>query len=157
MNGTLEVMLVPVGGEPYPKTLHADERGSFLHELQGCVGGLIEPMSYVFDDAPAVYCNEEGVLGASIETANRAIYATSEMTSKGYLSQMDYSHVVREGELYSIAFGDLVCVGFDAETGESRDISAEERERVLERFGGAESIESGKAAVLRVLASKALR
>lgn len=68
---TLDVMVVPVGGLPYCKTLEADRDGSFLHGLQACVAGPIEPASYIFEDAPAVYVNEEGLLGASLETANR--------------------------------------------------------------------------------------
>ena len=39
------------------------------------------------------------------------------MAEAGYLSQVDYSRSVREGELYTILFGDLVAVGFDSETG----------------------------------------
>lgn len=147
---TLEVMVVPVGGEPYRKTLQADADGSFLHALQSCVGGLIEPAGYIFGDAPAVYVNEEGLLGASLDMANRAVYATSEMAEAGYFSQMDYSHMVREGELYSIVFGDMVCVGFDPETGEDRDITDEEAARVAERFGGSESIQSGAVEFLRM-------
>ena len=30
MKTTLEAMIVPVGEKPYPKTLEADENGSFL-------------------------------------------------------------------------------------------------------------------------------
>lgn len=140
---TLDVMVVPVGGLPYRKTLEADVNDSFLRGLQACVGGPIEPAGYIFEDAPAVYVNEEGLLGASLETANRAIYATGRMAELGYLSQMDYSHVVEEGELYSIVFGDMVCVGFDPETGEDRDITDAEAERVMKRFGSGESIMSG--------------
>ena len=110
---TLEVMVIPTGGLPYRKTLEVDTRGSFLHGLQACVGGPIEPAGYIFGDAPSVYVNEEGLLTASLDTANRAIYATREMAEMGYLSQMDYSHAVEEGELYSIVFGNMVCVGFD--------------------------------------------
>lgn len=140
---TLEAMVVPVGGQPYRKTLEADARGSFLHALQTCVGGPIEPAGYIFENAPAVYVNEEGLLGASLETANRAVYATREMAEAGFLSQIDFSHAVEEGELYSIVFGDMVCVGFDPETGEDRDITDAEAERVMERFGSDESIASG--------------
>lgn len=147
---TLEVMVVPVGGLPYRKTLEVDTRGSFLHGLQACVGGPIEPAGYIFGDAPSVYVNEEGLLTASLDTANRAIYATREMAEMGYLSQMDYSHAVEEGELYSIVFGNMVCVGFDPETGEDRDITDTEAERVMERFGSAESIESGAVEYLRL-------
>ena len=148
---TLDVMVVPVGGLPYRKTLEADVNGSFLHGLQACVGGPIEPAGYLFEDAPAVYVNAEGLLGASLETANRAIYATGRMAELGYLSQMDYSHVVEEGELYSIVFGDMVCVGFDPETGEDRDITDAETERVMERFGSDESVMSGGLELVRTM------
>ncbi|WP_418741890.1 DUF3846 domain-containing protein [Enorma massiliensis] len=149
---TLEIMVIPTGGLPYRKTLEADARGSFLHGLQACVGGPIEPAGYIFGDAPAVYVNEEGLLTASLDTANRAIYATREMAEMGYLSQMDYSHAVEEGELYSIVFGDMVCVGFDPETGEDRDITDAEAERVMERFGSDESIMSGGLGLIRMIA-----
>lgn len=52
----------------------------------------------------------------------------------GYLSMMDYSSPVKEGELYSILCGDLVAVGFDFETGENRDLSADEMSRVADYF-----------------------
>lgn len=149
---TLEIMVIPTGGLPYRKTLEADARGSFLHGLQACVGGPIEPAGYIFGDAPAVYVNEEGLLTASLDTANRAIYATREMAEMGYLSQMDYSHAVEEGELYSIVFGDMVCVGFDPETGEDRDITDAEAERVMERYGSDESIMSGGLGPIRMIA-----
>ena len=131
---TLKVVVVPVGGRPYRKTIEADRDGSFLYGLQACAGGPIEPAGYIFEDAPAVYVNEEGLLGASLGTANRAIYATMQMAEMGYLSQMDYSQVVEEGNLYSIVFGDMVCVGFDPETGEDRDITDAEVERVMDAY-----------------------
>lgn len=56
----------------------------------------------------------------------------------GYLSMMvsmmDYGSPVKEGELYSILCGDLVAVGFDFETGENRDLSADEMSRVADYF-----------------------
>ena len=73
------------------------------------------------------------------------------MAEMGYLSQMDYSHVVKEGELYSIVFGDMVCVGFDPETGEDRDIADVEAERVMDRFGSDESIMSGRCELIRMM------
>ena len=93
--GTLEVMVVPVGGHPYRKVLEADGRGSFLRALQACVGGPIEAAGYIF--------------------------------------------------------GDMVCVGFDPETGEDRDITDEEAQRVMERFGSDESIESGGLELIRAM------
>lgn len=150
MKTALEAMIVPVGGAPYPKTLEADENGSFLRALQECVGGHIEPMGYLFDDAPTVYCNEEGKLAGSGCRPNRAIYATEAMANAGYASPSDPSRAVRPDELYDIVFGDMVCVGFDPETGEDRDITPEEHERVIERFGSRESVESGYLEALRI-------
>lgn len=154
MKKTLEAMIVPTGGMPYRKTLEADENGDFLAALQECVRGHIEPMGYVFGDEPCVYCNEEGLLPGSGCTPNRAIYADAAMAEAGYASQEDPSRAVREGELFHIAFGDLVCVGLDAETGEGRDITAAERARVMERFGTFESIASGPLETCAVLARK---
>ena len=91
------------------------------------------------------------LMGASLETANRAVYATRQMAEAGYLSQMDFSHAVAEGELYSIVFGDMVCVGFDPETGEDRDITDAEAQRVMDRFGSDESIESGGLELIRTM------
>ena len=122
MKRTLDVMVVPVDREPELKTLESDENGSFLKALQRCVGGLIEPLSWLFDDAPAGYCNEEGALGATFLDANRAVYADKAMEDAGFLSQLDFATPVREGDLYAIVFGDMVFTGFDPETGESRDI-----------------------------------
>lgn len=157
MKRTLDVMVVPVGREPELKTLEADERGSFLKVLQGCVGGLIEPLSWLFDDTPAGYCNEEGTLGATFLDANRAVYATKAMEDAGFLSQLDFRTSVREGDLYAIVFGDMVFTGLDPETGESRDISPEECERVRERFGGAASIDSGASELLPLALTGKLR
>ena len=60
------------------------------------------------------------------------------MEEAGYLSMMvsmmDYGSPVKEGELYSILCGDLVAVGFDFETGENRDLSADEMSRVADYF-----------------------
>lgn len=150
MKTTLEAMIVPVNDLPRDTTLHADENGSFLAAMQGCVGGFIEPMGFVFGDAPTVYCNEEGKLDPASNPPNRAIYATREMTDAGYASPADPSQAVQEGEVVDIAFGDLLCVGFDAETGESRDIAPEERTRVMERFGSAASIASGLFEATRI-------
>lgn len=79
----------------------------------------------------SLYVNEEGLFTCP---PNRAVYATKGMEEAGYLSMMDYSSPVKEGELYSILCGDLVAVGFDFETGENRDLSADEMSRVADYF-----------------------
>ena len=125
MKRTLDVMVVPVGREPEPRTLESDENGSFLKALQGCVGGLIEPLSWLFGDAPAGYCNEEGALGATFLDANRAVYADKAMEDAGFLSQLDFATPVCEGDLYAIVFG----VSATAKSAERATLSRRRRPR----------------------------
>ena len=51
----------------------------------------------------------------------------------------------------SIVFGDTVCAGFDPETGEDRDVTDAEAQRVMDRFGSDESIESGGLELVRMM------
>lgn len=133
----MKAMLVPVGGMPRMVELYG------LDGLQDAVGGYIEPCSWLFDNKPAVYCNEEGKFS---QMPNRAVYARKEDED---LVKADGTPV-REGDLIEIVFGDFVCVGFDPKTGEDRDISEEEAAIVMERFGSEESIESGFAEVAAI-------
>ena len=57
---------------------------------------------------------------------------------------------VKRGDLLEILFGDILCVGYDPETGEDRDVTGEEISKVMARFGTRWSIESGWAEALRV-------
>lgn len=114
-------MLIPTNGNPVEIDIEVDETGSTLHDLQRLVGGNIEPFDVIFGEGISLYVNEEGLFTCP---PNRAVYATKGMEEAGYLSMMDYSSPVKEGELYSILCGDLVAVGFDFETGENRDLSA---------------------------------
>ena len=111
--------------------IEVDEAGSTLHDLQRLVGGNIEPFDVIFGEGISLYVNEEGLFTCP---PNRAVYATKGMEEAGYLSMIDYSSPVKEGELYSILCGDLVAVGFDFETGENRDLSADEMSRVADYF-----------------------
>lgn len=124
-------MLIPTNGNPVEIDIKVDEEGSTLHDLQRLVGGNIEPFDVIFGEGISLYVNEEGLFTCP---PNRAVYATKGMEEAGYLSMMvsmmDYGSPVKEGELYSILCGDLVAVGFDFETGENRDLSADEMSRV---------------------------
>jgi hypothetical protein len=75
--------------------------------------------------------------GSTLHDLQRLVGGNS-MEEAGYLSMMvsmmDYGSPVKEGELYSILCGDLVAVGFDFETGENRDLSADEMSRVADYF-----------------------
>ena len=61
---------------------------------------------------------------------NGSTFATEEMAKAGYLSQLDYSKVVEMGDFYTVLNGDIVAVGFDPETGESRSLTDGETARV---------------------------
>ena len=127
----MKAIIVPVGAMP-----RAVEIDGSLASMQEAVGGCIEPCSWVFNDEPAVYVNEEGKF---TQEPNRAVYATE--ADEGCV-RWDGT-TVHEGDLLEILFGDILCVGFDPETGEGRDVTDEEIARVRERFGTLRSIDSG--------------
>ena len=89
-------MLIPTDGTPHAIDIQQDENGSALHDLQQLVGGYIEPFDVIFGENICLYVNEEGLGNCP---PNRAVYATRNMEEEGYLSQMDYTSVVQEGEL----------------------------------------------------------
>lgn len=64
----------------------------------------------------------QALVGGNIETF--------EMAKAGYLSQLDYSKVVKMGDFYTVLNGDIVAVGFDPETGERRSLTDGETARV---------------------------
>ena len=132
-----KAILVPVGGKPHSIEIEG------LSDLQSAVGGWIESASWVFDDEPAMYVNEEGKFTC---LPNRAVYARPE--DAGRLTWD--GKAIAEGDVLDIIFGDFVCIGFDPETGEDRDISDEETARVMERFGAPGDIRSGEREVLRI-------
>lgn len=133
----MKAVLVPVG--EMPRVIEVDG----LKDLQSAVGGNIELCSWVFNDRPVVYVNEEGKFTCP---PNRAVYATAE--DEGAI-KWDGS-TVKRGELLEILFGDFVCIGYDPETGEDRDVTEEEIMRVRERFESLRSIDSGLLEVLRI-------
>ena len=69
------------------------------------------------------------------------------MAKAGYLSQLDYSKVVEMGDFYTVLNGDIVAVGFDPETGESRSLTDGESVRVEGYFTVISKPGSGAKAV----------
>ena len=136
----MKAVLVPVG--KMPEVVELDDGN--LRSMQVAVGGCIEPCSWVFNDEPAVYVNDEGKFACE---PNRAVYATE--ADEGCV-RWDGT-TVHEGDLLDILFGDVLCVGLDPETGESRDVTDEEAQRVMDRFGSDESIESGGLEFIRTM------
>lgn len=117
------------GGFVYGKALSNGSFGIPINDCQLYGHGLPLVEFYDVSQDPAKF--PEGLFTCP---PNRAVYATKGMEEAGYLSMMDYSSPVKEGELYSILCGDLVAVGFDFETGENRDLSADEMSRVADYF-----------------------
>ena len=134
----MKAIIVPVGA--MPEVVEID--GS-LRSMQEAVGGNIELCSWVFNDRPTVYVNEEGKFTCE---PNRAVYATE--ADEGCV-RWDGS-IVKRGDLLEILFGDILCVGYDPETGEDRDVTDEETRRVNDRFGTLRSIDSGLIEFLRI-------
>ncbi|WP_165249339.1 DUF3846 domain-containing protein [Adlercreutzia sp. ZJ141] len=129
----VDAMVVPVGQMPRKARLKADSSGSFLRDMQSRVGGPIEAIPGIFDGRPVVYVNEEDKLPWSKCLPNRAVYADDIQ------------------EPVDIVFGDMLCVGLDVEAGELRDISAEECQKVRERFGTKDSIESANREIMKMV------
>lgn len=140
-------VIIPTDGTPKPIDIQKGSDGSTLRSLQKLVGGNIEPFPVIFGDDICVYVNEDGLYNCP---PNRAVYATRGMEEAGYISQLDYNHAVKEGELYTVLFGDLVAVGFDPETGEDRDLTAGETEEVTGYFTKVSAPGSGLAEVMAI-------
>lgn len=140
-------VLIPTDGAPRPIDIQKDSDGSALHSLHQLVGGNIEAFPVIFGDDICVYVNEEGLYNCP---PNRAVYATQGMEEAGYISQLDYDHAVKEGELYTVLFGDLVAVGYDPETGEDRDLTDSEVATVSDYFTKVSTPGSGFREVLAI-------
>ena len=123
----IRAMLIATGEPPREVTLLPDKNGSTLKPLQALVGGNIETFDIAFGEKVSLYVNEEGLFTCP---PNRAIFATEEMAKAGYLSQLDYSKVVEMGDFYTVLNGDIVAVGFEPKTGESRSLTDGETGRV---------------------------
>ena len=140
----IRAMLIATCEPPREVTLLPDKNGSTLKSLQALVGGNIETFDIAFGEGVSLYVNEEGLFTCP---PNRAIFATEEMAKAGYLSQLDYSKVVEMGDFYTVLNGDIVAVGFDPETGESRSLTDGETARVEGYFTAISRPGSGAKAV----------
>lgn len=66
------------------------------NDAQG-VADLLSQFDFnIIGEGTSLYVNEEGLFTCP---PNRAVYATKGMEEAGYLSMMDYSSPVKEGEL----------------------------------------------------------
>lgn len=99
----VRALLIPVHDAPHEVSVSVSDS---LNELQQHVGGLIEPLD-VLGNGVCLYVNEEGI---GTLPPNRALYATKEMEEAGFLSQLDFKHVAKEGErsLFVLAITDTI-------------------------------------------------
>ena len=132
----MRALLIPVGEMPYEINIDGYE------DLKAAVEGFIENVAWVFDDKPSLYINEEGKY---LCEPNRAIYAQAEDVEFTWSRK-----IIHEGDVLDIIYGNFVAIGFDPISGEDRDITDEEIDKVMERFGTAESIESGMIEAMRI-------
>ena len=149
----IHIAVIEPGRDPYLKELEPEGReSSYLGAFQREVGGNVEAYGVLWDDEPLIYVNEESLFNGS--TANRAIYANDHMEEERYLSQMDYTSVVKRGDLYGLTFGTFIAVSYDPETDKPRDMPIEEWLKVCEAFAGVQSILSGGVEVTKLQAAR---
>ena len=138
----MKALLIPVGEAPREVEVIG------LADLQALVGGCIEPAGWVFEDSPTLYVNDEGKANGMLP--NRAVYVTAEEAG----SRKWDGGVWEEGEVFDILYGPIVAIGFNPATGEDRDITPEEADRVRERFSGSvEADNSGAIEYLNIVGS----
>lgn len=129
-------LLIPVDDIPQPFEYDG------LADLQRAIGGYVDAASWAFDDpAVTVYVHDEGKFTCE---PNRSIRATHE----GARWDGTPIHV---GDLLDVLFGPIVVCGFDPETGEDVDLTDEQADMVMERFGP-DTVGSGLLATLGILA-----
>lgn len=136
----MKALLIPVGEEPREVEVEG------LADLQELVGGHIDAAGWVFDNAPLLYVNDEGKVNGMLP--NRAVYVTEKEDG----CQKWDGGAWAEGEVIDILFGSIVAIGLDPRTGDERDISSEEADRVRERFSGSpEAVYSGVLEYLKIV------
>lgn len=126
-------IVIPVDGDPHEVYVAEGSAEATLGDMQRLVGGDVEPLVlpiFGADEATgrprpvALWCDEGGISQGL--RPNRAVYASAEMQREGYLSQVDFQTPVEEGDLYTILSGDVIALGFDPDTGESRSLTDSE-------------------------------
>lgn len=111
MGVSARAVLLPVGKAPQEIAIDFDDS---TEQLQGAVGGLIDYLPVFGDRGIDLWVNDEGLLLNL--PPNRALYATEGMEQSGYLGQFSADDLpVKEGDLYSVLFGNAVACSVDGE------------------------------------------
>ena len=85
-----------------------DESGSYWNAIGVLLDGWREHLDVCFVHGPTLLVNENGI--AEHMSPNRIVWATRHTHEAGYLSQMDFEHVVDEDELYVVLFGPIIAM-----------------------------------------------
>lgn len=135
----IKVGFIPVGEMPRIEVIEGkeDETGyvSYYEAIRNLIGcRLIDSFSPLYDDEPLLFVDDEGIYNS---VPNRAVFANKHMEKLGYLSTLDYTNPVKEGDLHSLLFGNIVAVSYeyDEEGNDiARDITDEEFEQLKKDF-----------------------
>lgn len=146
----IRVAVIPVGEKVQVKEI---EEEHFLEELYGIIGcRCVEAFGPLYGDEPCLFIDDEGVF---TQKPNRAVFANKHMVECGCISQVDYSGVVQEGQLYTILFGSIVAVGYETDSNEelkARSITDEELQSLRDDFD--KDVDSGLKAAFFVHSRK---
>lgn len=145
--GRMRGMLIPTFGYPTEVEVPLEGGQPTLETLRDLVGGDIEPFDAMWGGRVTLFVDEDGI---GSKPVNRAIYATPEMVSEGCMTPCG---PVREGECYSILFGDILAVGYDPDTGGMRDMTDEELAEVKGYFSEVSRPGSGALEAMRIRAA----
>lgn len=145
--GRMRGMLIPTFGYPTEVEMPLEGGQPTLETLQDLVGGDIEPFDVLWGGRVTLFVDEDGI---GSKPVNRAVYATPEMVSEGYVTPCG---PVREGECYTILFGDILAVGYDPEAGGMRDMTDEELAEVRGYFSEVSGPGSGALEAMRIRAA----
>lgn len=121
-----------------------------LKDLQQQVGGYITPFDLLFENV-TLYVNEDGL---SMCEPNRLIIANRRMAEEEYASPEDPYRPVKEGEAYTILYGNIIACGYDPETGETRSLTDGQEREVRDYFHRVSRPGSGIMAVLAIRAGR---
>ncbi|MCI6547605.1 MAG: DUF3846 domain-containing protein [Coriobacteriaceae bacterium] len=141
-------VLIPTLGYPAEVDMPEDGGQPTLETLEGLVGGYIEPFDALWGGRVTLFVDEDGI---GSKPVNRAIYATPEMVSEGFMTPCG---PVREGECYTVLFGDILAVGYDPETGDMRGMTDEELAEVKGYFSEVSGPGSGALEAMRIRATR---
>lgn len=133
MGVSARCVLIPVHEEPRETYIDLDES---YEQMKDAVDGLIDHLTILDGGKIDLWVNDDGLNNGM--PPNRVVWADNEMAEAGYLSQWDFSTVVKEGDLYTILHGPILAAATDVE-GDVASLTDEQAKLVKERFADVRS------------------